>query len=145
MHTVPVACCCSKFETGQNFSKVQIPTMLGVVLLGVFGQQCCVLFHLPTMLGVVGQQFCVLFHLPTMLGVVGQQFCVLFHLPTLLGVVGQQFCVRLHGALVTDILIIFSNINFSLLIIHMNFCAIYMYPALYAARKISLNFLFWGT
>ena len=128
MHTVPVACCCSKFETGQNFSKVQIPTMLGVVLLGVFGQQCCVLFHLPTMLGVVGQQFCVLFHLPTMLGVVG-----------------QQFCVRLHGALVTDILIIFSNINFSLLIIHMNFCAIYMYPALYAARKISLNFLFWGT
>ena len=108
MHTVPVACCCSKFETGQNFSNVQIPTMLGVVLLGVFGQQCCVLFHLPTMLGVVG----------------------------------QQFCVRLHRALVTDILIIFSNINFSLLIIHMNICAIFMYPALYAARKISLNFLF---
>ena len=76
---------------------------------------------------------------------ISQQCCVLFHLPTMLGVVGQQFCVRLHGALVTDILIIFSNVNFSLLIIHMNFCAIYMYPALYAARKISLNFLFWGT
>ena len=105
----PVACCCAKFETGQTFSHVQLPTMLGVVLLRVVGQQCCFLLHLPTMLGVVG----------------------------------QQFCNRMHGALVTVILIIFSNISFSLLIIPINFCPIY--PALYVARKISLNFLFWGT
>ena len=32
---------------------------------------------------------------------------------------------------------------FSLLIIHINFCPIYL--ALYVARKVSLNFLFWGT
>ena len=80
----PFACCWAKFETGQTFSHVQLPTMLGVV--------------------------------------------------------SQQFCIRLHGALVTVILIIFSRINFSLLIIHINFCPIY--SALYVGRK---NVLFLGT
>ena len=78
----PFACCWAKFETGQTFSHVQLPTMLGVV--------------------------------------------------------GQQFCIRLHGALVTVILIIFSRINFSLLIIYINFCPIY--PGLYVGRK---TFCFW--